>query len=654
MHFLSAIAHSETRLPNLLWNDTHTVLQVDGSPLIISAIKDMVKSLLARANQLIALLCEGVDMTDYDRCLEKHLNVQEASHWPKDPLRKHDDGYSFIQDPGNPFQAFQEVLLRGMFQDPNIFDKYHVWEGTCSVFKQGKLNVFLPKFFYQYVVAAVARWFTHLAELHDVAFSLVHVTSGGPARGTELETYRLINTRESPRTLYFVGGQLTFITGYNKSRQRTEYPDKYVARPIYPPVVRTIMYLAGPLNYVAQSWLHAMDSKAPRLGPEVFMHFGKALRSEDFSNILQYQTAQHLHVPMGLRMWRQMIKALLRRIVNIDFDDEGDQADDALDEMFGHTTSTGRSRYGLTWNDLPTLHEDMIAELFKVSKRFWAWLGDQTSKAVGPRPDISYSEIHEAVSITLGKLQLTASQQTAIIQDTASSHARVLQMLQVTHEKIDRTHQAILHSQRGQPSSLVQPMDSLDIGFSRIHGLRLYLQNSSAMFKSIQQALAIESISRGYPHVLIVLPTGGGKSAIYASPGFVEKAGFRLVIIPYRSLFDQATQDARSKGLPYAVFPSNDIDLFRCRIVFVSLERCVQDDFRTWCIANRNANLLRGIIIDEAHDIIMASDYRVSFKKVMKLTDLNVQIGLLTATLSPRSEVALLNVSSERWPSSEC
>ncbi|KAG2031213.1 hypothetical protein BDR03DRAFT_1016301 [Suillus americanus] len=282
---------------------------------------------------------------------------------------------------------------------------------------------------------------------------------------------------------------------------------------------------------------------------------------------------------MGLRMWRQMIKALLRRIVNIDIDDRGDHADNALDEMFGHTTSTARSCYGLTWNDLPTLHEDMIAELFKVSKHFWAWLDDPTLKAVGPHPEISYSEIHEAVSTTLGKLQLASSQQTTIIQETTSNHARVLEMLQVTHDKIDRNHQAILYAQHSQSPSPIQDMERLDIAYSCIHSLRLFLQDSSATFKSIQQALAIEAMSRGCPHMLVIMPMGAGKSAIYASPSYVENAGFRLVIIPYRLLFDQVTQEARSKGIPYAVFPSNDIDLFRSCIVFVSLERCTQNDF---------------------------------------------------------------------------
>jgi hypothetical protein len=108
-------------------------------------------------------------------------------------------------------------------------------------------------------LASVAKWFTLLAEVHDIAFCLVHVTSGGPARGTELETYRLTNTLEGPRTLYFVAGHISFITGYNKSRQRTDYPDKYVARPIYRPLQAIIMYLAGPLRRVAEVWITAID-----------------------------------------------------------------------------------------------------------------------------------------------------------------------------------------------------------------------------------------------------------------------------------------------------------------------------------------------------------------------------------------------------------
>ncbi|KAG0694309.1 hypothetical protein DFH29DRAFT_1006446 [Suillus ampliporus] len=633
MHLLSALAHSETRMPCLLWNDNHTVLQVDGSPLIISLIRDMVKALLARANQLVLSLCEGVDMSNYDDCLKKHLNPKDPSQWPKDPLRKQSDKYSFLIDETNPFCAFQEQLLTNFFATEQVFLKYHVFDDQLNpVFKQ----------------ASVASWFTQLAELHDVVFCLVHITSGGPARGTELETYRLFNTRESPRTLYFAGGHLAFITGYNKSRQRSNFPDRFVARPVYPPIQRVIIYLAGPLRHVADYWIYALSNKIPQLGAEVFTHFGTPLRSEDFSRILRTHTAQHLHVPMGLRMWRQMMKALMRRIVNVDIDDDGEQEEDALDESFGHSTSTGRSRYGMTWNDLPFLHEDMLSDLFKVSQRFWSWLDEVSGSKSNPGAhlsEISYTQIHQAMSVALADLKQAASEQTQTIQQTAANNARIIEMLQSATEKIDLTHQALVRTHAAPDSqSLVQDLEPLEIAFARTQALRLYLGDSSAVFKSVQQALAAEVICRGYPHTLIVMPTGSGKSAIYASPGYTERTGFRLVIIPYRSLFDQVVQDARSKGLPYSTYPSNDIDLFHSRLVFVTLEQCAHTDFRTWCIANKNSNLLRGIVMDEVHDVILASDYRPAFKKVLRLTDLNVQLILLTGTLSPRSEVTLLQL----------
>ncbi|KAG1863906.1 hypothetical protein F4604DRAFT_1929027 [Suillus subluteus] len=650
MHLLSALAHSETRMPCLLWNDNHTVLQVDGSPLAISLIRDMVKALLHRADQLLLSLCEGIDMSSYDECLNKHLNPKDPSLWPKDPLRKQSDKYSFLNDENNPFMALQSLLLTKFFDNEDVFHKYHVWTEDGPIFKQ----------------AAVATWFSLLDDLHDVAFCLLHITSGGPARGTELETYRLFNTREAPRTLYFASGHLAFITSYNKSRQRTNFPDRFVARPIYPPMQRIILYLAGPLHYVANCWIPAISDKHTPGGAEVFCHFGKPLRSEDFSRILRTYTSQHLHVSMGLRMWRQMMKALMRRIVNVDIDDDGEQEEDALDESFGHTTSTGRSRYGLTWNDLPLLHEDMLTDIFRVSKRYWKWLNDPegqqdpeeppdleevqdreepepNSNPEAPLPEISYTHIHKSMTAALSHLRQAQSERTKTAQATAAHNERIVEMLQSVTEKIDLTHQAVVRTQATPDShSLIQDVQPLDIAFARTQALRLYLGNSSAAFKSEQQALAMEVISRGFPHALIVMPTGAGKSAIYASPGYVERAGFCLVVIPYRSLFDQAVQDARAKGLPYSTYPSNDMDLFHSRLIFATLEQCAQPDFCTWCIANKNSNLLRGIVIDEAHDIILASDYRPAFKALPRLTDLNVQIALLTGTLSPRSEVTLL------------
>ncbi|KAG2345002.1 hypothetical protein BDR05DRAFT_946975 [Suillus weaverae] len=182
-------------------------------------------------------------------------------------------------------------------------------------------------------------------------------------------------------------------------------------------------------------------------------------------------------------------------------------------------------------------------------------------------------------SIAFNKLEAAATEQTVINKEAASNQKLIIDMLQSTHEKID--HQAILITQCGlgqQSQSVLHDIQPLEISYLHVKGLHLYLVNPLATFKTIEQARAVEVLSCGNPHVLIVMPTGAGKSAIYASPGYAVKA----------------------------------------------------------------SNLLWAIVIDEVRDVLIASDYCHAFKMLLKITNLAVQVTLLMGTLSPCSEVALL------------
>jgi hypothetical protein len=79
-------------------------------------------------------------MSAYDQYLKTQLDPDNPTQWPKDPLRNTTPGYSFIQDPNNPFLAFWDVLLRNFHNNLDIFDKYHVRVELKEVFKQSKFN----------------------------------------------------------------------------------------------------------------------------------------------------------------------------------------------------------------------------------------------------------------------------------------------------------------------------------------------------------------------------------------------------------------------------------------------------------------------------------------------------------------------------------
>ena len=55
----------------------------------------------------------------------------------------------------------------------------------------------------------------------ELTLLLIHLTSGMPARGTELETYHISNGVSSMRSLYYHEGHIFFFADYSKTRHKT-------------------------------------------------------------------------------------------------------------------------------------------------------------------------------------------------------------------------------------------------------------------------------------------------------------------------------------------------------------------------------------------------------------------------------------------------
>jgi hypothetical protein len=85
---------------------------------------------------------------------------------------------------------------------------------------------------------------TELADqLLQLLLTLVHMTSGQPARAPELETYLIRRTTKRPRTVFFFQGMLMLQTIYRKSSQVTGF-DMLVSRFLPKEISRLVlMYL---------------------------------------------------------------------------------------------------------------------------------------------------------------------------------------------------------------------------------------------------------------------------------------------------------------------------------------------------------------------------------------------------------------------------
>jgi superfamily II DNA helicase RecQ len=69
-------------------------------------------------------------------------------------------------------------------------------------------------------------------------------------------------------------------------------------------------------------------------------------------------------------------------------------------------------------------------------------------------------------------------------------------------------------------------------------------------FRGVQEA-AIQSIQAGHSRVVVVMPTGGGKSMLFMLPAWVaQRGGLTVVVVPLTALRTDLQQRCQAAGIP--------------------------------------------------------------------------------------------------------
>jgi superfamily II DNA helicase RecQ len=148
-----------------------------------------------------------------------------------------------------------------------------------------------------------------------------------------------------------------------------------------------------------------------------------------------------------------------------------------------------------------------------------------------------------------------------------------------------------------------------------------------------QQAEAVQS-STSDCHVLVVMPTGSGKSlSFFAAPLLMPTKMF-IVVTPLVALTNDMSRRLASTGIEGGKW-SNRIDPFTARLIVVSAHQAGTQDFFLW--ARTNSARIQRLFVDEAHHIYTSDDYRGCFRLFDMLTELGKPLTFLSATVFPRS-----------------
>ncbi|KAI0362857.1 P-loop containing nucleoside triphosphate hydrolase protein, partial [Pilatotrama ljubarskyi] len=142
--------------------------------------------------------------------------------------------------------------------------------------------------------------------------------------------------------------------------------------------------------------------------------------------------------------------------------------------------------------------------------------------------------------------------------------------------------------------------------------------------------------------IVVILPTGSGKSAVVATVAKLETLKVTAVLCPLKSLLADWQRRLQRISFPFEVFsPSSPVITGQKPIVLVSLDAT---DRATWhqAVASLRPEIqLNRYVVDEAHLILTEASYREVMSHVKELRTHRAQLMLLSATIAPKSIPAL-------------
>ena len=189
--------------------------------------------------------------------------------------------------------------------------------------------------------------------------------------------------------------------------------------------------------------------------------------------------------------------------------------------------------------------------------------------------------------------------------------------------------------------------------------LRDFLGDPTAVFKTPEQALAVELVLAGECHVLLIGSTGMGKSLAYQFPAALRDSGITCVLLPLSALHLDFDRRCKDLNIPSSRWLPGVNERPDTRIVFVSPEHAQTSKFSGYLIEMARLGILKQFVVDEAHLLPLHSGFRFCLSALQPLvssgkynssfpgTILTLRTGvpflLMTATCPPSLRSQLLS-----------
>lgn len=437
--------------------------------------------------------------------------------------------------------------------------------------------------------SAVASYEATIQEFLKRLGVLIHISAGAPVRESELMSTTWRNTQR-PRSISIRHGRVMIHLTYHKSQKQSgKYRDniRFLAHPIGNLFLDYIVYV----SHLRQIFLRQISSTA-LLSPFLWEKEGKVWPEGKLSRCLEEACVRAQIPRLHISNWRQMTVAIVKTkfasdigCFEIDPDDEDGEELEAdiqiLTKQRNHKTRTVNRAYA---NQTGATFGNVWDGLIRM----------------GLRASMLWQNFWGLDTILGNRKRKSGENESRLVKRVATG---------IFKPKKPWSKEALLSA------------------------LRILYQSDELQWKSIEQMQALTLIMAWTEQVVAILPTGGGKSALFMLPCSLPDSGITILVVPLVSLRVDLIRRLQALKMDYLVWSPGERR--EAQLIFVTVEAASTKDFMNYARTLVNQQKLDRVVIDECHLTVTAARYRPHMVDLGFIRSLRTQFVYLTATLPP-------------------
>ncbi len=345
MQYASAIARLSHSMPRIWWSDNkgYTAMLYRGQAISLDQLCMIVYCLQGKAAELWRQLLFGLNIrVDYNQLLSDNLTETTP-------------GYSFLTDTRNSsFAEAKDLLAENFMRDPTA-----------------RLDFIANRMFNS---IGARQWLQRLAQLEVLLMTGLHLSSGGPARGTELTSMQICNSDTRIRNAFALGPYVSVVRQYTKVSNMTGH-DKLIPNAVdsfFADLLIQVHALARPFaSYLATRAAADFPNAPLQYRNMLFMDICKPFESHRLTQQLGAFSSSVLGWEMGLNAHRHIYIAFHRKHhdgLNRELESTENDTIDTLQS--GHSLATENQVYGLSTSTMDGATEDNL-QLYLEASTAW-------------------------------------------------------------------------------------------------------------------------------------------------------------------------------------------------------------------------------------------------------------------------------------------